>query len=67
MEDHHAHDNMNHWMQEVSSGFLSNTILEKKVISTVVLLGTAGGSPESPCLGIAVPEWHCTWRPPVQK
>ena len=40
---------------------------KRKEISTVVLLGTVGGSPESPCPGIALPGWHCTWRPPVRR
>ena len=34
---------------------------------TVVLLGTAGVSPESPCPGIAVLGWQCIWRHPVRR
>ena len=41
--------------------------VERKGSSTVVLLGTAGGSPESPCPGTAVPGWHCIGRPPVRR
>ena len=33
---------------------------------TVVLVDTFGATPELPCPGTVVPEWHRTWRPPVR-